>query len=112
VTIGAPGGGDRIGAAEVIAVLSLATDLGLGVALEHGLRSTLFAMRLCERLGVVGETAVTAGSNPSHNVFAIAKWLWRSTLGRTVPRSTAASRTYTARTTRCPPVLAGPTKRV
>jgi hypothetical protein len=41
----------------VIAALSLATDLGLGVALEHGLRSTLFAMRLCQRLGVVGETA-------------------------------------------------------
>jgi HD-GYP domain-containing protein (c-di-GMP phosphodiesterase class II) len=36
--------------------LSLATDLGIGVPLEHGLHSTLFAMRLCERLGVDPET--------------------------------------------------------
>lgn len=39
-------------AAEVIAALSLATDLGIGVPLEHGLQSTLFATRLSERLGV------------------------------------------------------------
>jgi len=44
-------------AAEVIAALSLATDLGIGVPLEHGLHSTLFAMRLGERLGVDAETA-------------------------------------------------------
>ena len=50
--------GDRIAAAEVIAALSLATDLGLGIDLEHGLRSTLFAMRLAERLGVDREVAV------------------------------------------------------
>ena len=47
---------DRIRAAEVIAALSLATDLGIGVPLEHGLQSTLVAMRLCERLGVDPET--------------------------------------------------------
>jgi hypothetical protein len=35
----------------------LATDLGTGVPLEHGLQSTLFAMRLAERLGVDAETA-------------------------------------------------------
>lgn len=46
----------RINAAEVIAALSLATDLGLQVDLEHGLRSTLFAMRLAERLEVDPET--------------------------------------------------------
>jgi hypothetical protein len=49
--------GDRVRAAEVIAALSLATDLGIGVPLEHGLHSTLVAMRLCERLGVDPETA-------------------------------------------------------
>jgi len=49
--------GDRVRAAEVIAALSLATDLGIGVPLEHGLHSTLFAMRLGERLGVDSETA-------------------------------------------------------
>ncbi len=41
----------------MIAALSLATDLGLGVPLEHGLHSTLIAMRLGERLGVDSETA-------------------------------------------------------
>ena len=41
-----------------MAALSLATDFGLGVDLEHGLRSTLIAMSLAERLGVGHETAV------------------------------------------------------
>jgi hypothetical protein len=41
----------------VIAALSLATDLGIGVPLEHGLDSTVVAMRPCERLGVDPETA-------------------------------------------------------
>ncbi|MDQ3660614.1 MAG: HD domain-containing protein [Actinomycetota bacterium] len=50
-------GGERVRAAEVIAALSLATDLSIGVPLEHGLHSTLFAMRLAERLGVDSETA-------------------------------------------------------
>jgi hypothetical protein len=49
--------GERVRAAEVIAALSLATDLGIGVSLEHGLRSTLVGMRLCDRLGVDPETA-------------------------------------------------------
>ena len=50
-------GGERVRAAEVIAALSLATDLGIGVPLEHGLQSTLVAMRLGERLGVDPDTA-------------------------------------------------------
>ena len=49
--------GERVRAAEVIAALSLATDLALGVPLEHGLQSTLLAMRLGERLGVDSDTA-------------------------------------------------------
>jgi HD-GYP domain-containing protein (c-di-GMP phosphodiesterase class II) len=54
--IPSPDGGS-VRAAEVIAALSLATDLGIAVPLEHGLHSTLFAMRLAERLGVDAETA-------------------------------------------------------
>jgi HD-GYP domain-containing protein (c-di-GMP phosphodiesterase class II) len=50
-------GGERVRAAEVMAALSLATDLGIGVPLEHGLQSTLVAMRLAERLGVDPDTA-------------------------------------------------------
>jgi HD-GYP domain-containing protein (c-di-GMP phosphodiesterase class II) len=52
-----PSSRDQVGAAEVIAALSLATDLGMGLPLEHGLHSTVFAMRLCRRLGVDVETA-------------------------------------------------------
>ena len=51
---------DQVGAAEVIAALSLATDLGMGFPLEHGLHSTLVAMRLCERMGVDAETTSQA----------------------------------------------------
>ncbi|MDQ3661942.1 MAG: LuxR C-terminal-related transcriptional regulator [Actinomycetota bacterium] len=48
---------ERVRTAEVIAALSQATDLSIGVPLEHGLHSTLFAMRLGEHLGVDSETA-------------------------------------------------------
>jgi len=51
---------EPVRAAEVIAALSLATDLGISVPLEYGLESTLFAMRLGERLGVDSETASQA----------------------------------------------------
>jgi HD-GYP domain-containing protein (c-di-GMP phosphodiesterase class II) len=54
----APPAMDRIRVAEVIAALSLATDLGIAVPLEHGLQSTLLAMRLADRLSVDAETAV------------------------------------------------------
>jgi hypothetical protein len=60
VTPDAPNYGEQIRAAEVIAALSLATDLGIGVPLEHGLQSTLIAMRLGEQLGVDAETASQA----------------------------------------------------
>jgi HD-GYP domain-containing protein (c-di-GMP phosphodiesterase class II) len=49
---------ERVRVAEVIAALSLATDLGIGVSLEHGLQSTLLAMRLADRLKIDAETAV------------------------------------------------------
>jgi HD-GYP domain-containing protein (c-di-GMP phosphodiesterase class II) len=54
---------ERVRTAEVIAALSLATDLGMSVPLEHGLESTLFAMRLAERLSVDSATA-------SHTYYA------------------------------------------
>jgi HD-GYP domain-containing protein (c-di-GMP phosphodiesterase class II) len=50
--------GEGVRAAELIATLSLATDLGTGLPLEHGLRSTLVAMRLADLLGVDRATAV------------------------------------------------------
>ncbi len=53
----APPGEERIRAAEVIAALSLATDLSIGFDFEHGVRSTLVAARLADRVGVDRETA-------------------------------------------------------
>jgi HD-GYP domain-containing protein (c-di-GMP phosphodiesterase class II) len=50
-------GSERVRAAEVIAALCLATDLGMGLPFEHGLESTLFAMRIADRLDVDAETA-------------------------------------------------------
>jgi len=52
-----PSLGESVRTAEVIATLSLATDLGIGVPLEYGLDSTLIAMRLADRLGVDPRTA-------------------------------------------------------
>jgi HD-GYP domain-containing protein (c-di-GMP phosphodiesterase class II) len=48
---------DQVRAAELIAALCLATDLGTGLPFEHGLHSTLVAMRLAERLGVDADTS-------------------------------------------------------
>lgn len=48
--------GGEVRAAELIAALSLATDIGIGVPLEHGLQSTLFATRLCEHMSADRET--------------------------------------------------------
>src|SRR5688500_4017138 len=48
---------DRVRTAEVLAGLCLATDVARGFPLEHGLHSTLVAMRLCDRLGVDDATA-------------------------------------------------------
>src|SRR5262249_47191004 len=45
----------RVRLAELIATLSLGTDLGFGQPMEHVLRQCLIALRLGERLGL-GET--------------------------------------------------------
>jgi HD-GYP domain-containing protein (c-di-GMP phosphodiesterase class II) len=52
--------GERIRAAEVIASLCLATDLGMGFPFEHGLQATVTTMRLCDGLGVDRDTATQA----------------------------------------------------
>jgi HD-GYP domain-containing protein (c-di-GMP phosphodiesterase class II) len=48
---------DRVRTAEVIAALCLATDLGMAFPFEHGLHTTVIAMRLADRLGVDRRTA-------------------------------------------------------
>jgi HD-GYP domain-containing protein (c-di-GMP phosphodiesterase class II) len=52
-----PEGGDRVRAAELIAALCLATDLGMGFPFEHGLHRTLVAMRLANALGIEQQAA-------------------------------------------------------
>jgi len=49
---------EQLRTAEVIATLCLATDLGMGFPFEHGLHTTVIAMRLADRLGVDRQTAV------------------------------------------------------
>jgi hypothetical protein len=48
----------RVRAAEVLGGLCLATDLGMGFPFEHGLQTTLIAMRLAERLGADSQNDV------------------------------------------------------
>jgi HD-GYP domain-containing protein (c-di-GMP phosphodiesterase class II) len=48
---------ERVRAAEVAAALCMATDVGMGFRLGHGLRTTLISMRLCDRLGVAAPVA-------------------------------------------------------
>lgn len=52
-----PNATDAVRAAEVIASMCLATDLGMGFPFEHGLHATLTTMRLCEVLDVGKDTA-------------------------------------------------------
>ncbi len=48
---------ESVRTAELIAALCLGTDLGMGFPFEHGLHTTLIAMRLADRLGVERVTA-------------------------------------------------------
>jgi HD-GYP domain-containing protein (c-di-GMP phosphodiesterase class II) len=52
-----PAGDQPVRTAELIASLCLATDLGMAFPFEHGLHTTLIAMRLADRLGVDREVA-------------------------------------------------------
>lgn len=51
---------DQVRTAEVVACLSLATDLAMGLPREHGLGSAVIATRLADILGVDSDTASQA----------------------------------------------------
>ena len=53
-------GRDRVPTVDVVATLSLATDLSLGLPLEHGLHSALIARRLSDLLHLDAEQATEA----------------------------------------------------
>ena len=49
--------GEQVRTAELIAALCLGTDLGMAFPFEHGLHTTVIAMRVAERLGLDREDA-------------------------------------------------------
>src|SRR5918997_4523806 len=48
----APPIGMRVRLAELVAMISLGTDLGMGQSMEHVMRQSVIALRLAERLGL------------------------------------------------------------
>ena len=50
-------GSEQVRTAELIAALCLATDLGMAFPFEHGLHTTLIAMRLASKLGIDRQSA-------------------------------------------------------
>jgi HD-GYP domain-containing protein (c-di-GMP phosphodiesterase class II)/DNA-binding CsgD family transcriptional regulator len=48
----APSAGARVRLAELVAMISLGTDLGMGQSMEHVMRQSVIALRLAERLGL------------------------------------------------------------
>ena len=59
---------ERVRTAELIAALCLATDLGMGFPFEHGLHTTLVAMRVAGKLGCFGPGPIQ-GARPSRARF-------------------------------------------
>ena len=53
-------GSSEVRTAEIIAAISMATDLAVGFPLEQGLRSCVITARLCDRLDVDRDTASQA----------------------------------------------------
>lgn len=73
--------GTRVRLAELIAMISLGTDLGMGQPMEHMLRQTLIALRLAERLaldeatrGVVYYVSLLAWVGCHVDAYEQAKW--------------------------------------
>jgi len=71
----------RVTLAELLAVLSLATDLGMGQPMEHVLRQCVIALRLADRLGldaaereVVYYSALVAWVGCHVDAYEQAKW--------------------------------------
>src|ERR671911_3136268 len=44
--------GTRVRLAELVAMISLGTDLGMGQSMDHVMRQSVIALRLAERLGL------------------------------------------------------------
>jgi len=78
---------ERVRLAELVALLSLGTDLGLGQPMEHMIRACLIALRLGERLGlsesergVVYYSGLLAWVGCHTDAYEQAKWFGDDTL--------------------------------
>jgi HD-GYP domain-containing protein (c-di-GMP phosphodiesterase class II) len=85
----ASGPGAGIRRAELVALLSLGTDLGLGQPMEHMIRACLIALRLGERVGlseeqrtVVYYSGLLAWVGCHTDAYEQAKWFGDDTLAR------------------------------
>jgi HD-GYP domain-containing protein (c-di-GMP phosphodiesterase class II) len=85
-----PGTRNGVRLAELLATLSLATDLGLGQPMEHVLRQCLIALRLAERLGltaadrvVVYYASLVAWVGCHVDAYEQAKWFGDDTVLKT-----------------------------
>jgi HD-GYP domain-containing protein (c-di-GMP phosphodiesterase class II) len=79
--VGIAPAGQRVRLAELLAALSLGSDLGMGLPMEHVLRQCLISMRLADRLGldrsdrsVVYYTALLAWVGCHVDAYEQAKW--------------------------------------
>ena len=96
-----PEAGARVRRAELVALLSLGTDLGLGQPMEHMIRACLIALRLAERAGlddaergVVYYSGLLAWVGCHTDAYEQAKWLgddWRSSATRTTATTSASA---------------------
>jgi HD-GYP domain-containing protein (c-di-GMP phosphodiesterase class II) len=85
-----PGARSGVRLAELLAALSLATDLGMGQPMEHMLRQCLIALRLAERLGltaadrvVVYYASLVAWVGCHVDAYEQAKWFGDDTVLKT-----------------------------
>src|SRR5712672_4313757 len=85
----------RVTLAELLAVLSLATDLGMGQPMEHVLRQCLISLRLAERMRldeadreVVYYTSMLAWVGCHIDAYEQAKWFGDDTALKTAFRHT------------------------
>jgi HD-GYP domain-containing protein (c-di-GMP phosphodiesterase class II) len=79
--MGEPAAGQGVRLAELLAILSLATDLGMGQPMEHVLRQCLISLRLARRMGlaesdraVVYYAALLAWVGCHVDAYEQAKW--------------------------------------
>jgi len=79
--VGVAPAGQRVRLAELLAALSLGSDLGMGLPMEHVLRQCLISMRLADRLGLDGSergvvyyTSLLAWVGCHVDAYEQAKW--------------------------------------